>query len=99
MVKYLTARADEELHPLDISIGAWWAHFKRTELHEIDERDENGVGLIRLRGELPYMRGEVQFQMPEDGKYSEIVWLPTGRIASTSTNAGTLTGLPNTYRG
>ena len=31
------------------------------------------------------------------GKYSEIVWLPMGRIASTSTNADALTGLPNTY--
>ena len=31
-------------------------------------------------------------------KYSEIVWLPMGRIASTSTNADALTGLPNTYR-
>jgi hypothetical protein len=30
-------------------------------------------------------------------KYSEIVWLPMGRIASTSTNADALTGLPNTY--
>ena len=30
-------------------------------------------------------------------KYSEIVWLPMGRIASTSTNADRLTGLPNTY--
>ncbi len=30
-------------------------------------------------------------------KYSEIVWLPTGRTASTSTNADALTGLPNTY--
>ncbi len=32
-----------------------------------------------------------------DRKYSEIVWLPTGRTASTSTNADALTGLPNTY--
>jgi len=32
------------------------------------------------------------------GKYSEIVWLPTGRTATTSTNADALTGLPNTYR-
>jgi len=32
------------------------------------------------------------------GKYSEIVWLPLGSDASTSTNAGVLTGLPNTYR-
>ena len=31
------------------------------------------------------------------GKYSEIVWLPMSRIASTSTNADRLTGLPNTY--
>ena len=31
------------------------------------------------------------------GKYSEIVWLPTGRTAPTSTNADALTGLPNTY--
>ena len=31
------------------------------------------------------------------GKYSEIVWLPTGRTLSTSTNADALTGLPNTY--
>ena len=31
------------------------------------------------------------------GKYSEIVWLPMGRTASTSTNADVLTGLPNTY--
>ena len=30
-------------------------------------------------------------------KYSEIVWLPAGRSASTSTNADALTGLPNTY--
>ena len=30
-------------------------------------------------------------------KYSEIVWLPISRIASTSTNAHRLTGLPNTY--
>jgi hypothetical protein len=30
-------------------------------------------------------------------KYSEIVWLPMSRIASTSTNADRLTGLPNTY--
>jgi hypothetical protein len=30
-------------------------------------------------------------------KYSEIVWLPMGRTASTSTNADVLTGLPNTY--
>ena len=30
-------------------------------------------------------------------KYSEIVWLPMGRDASTSTNADVLTGLPNTY--
>ena len=34
---------------------------------------------------------------PLRGKYSEIVWLPTGRTASTSTNADALTGLPNTY--
>ena len=34
-----------------------------------------------------------------EGKYSEIVWLPMGRIASTSTNADALTGLPNTYDG
>jgi hypothetical protein len=32
-----------------------------------------------------------------DCKYSEIVWLPAGRSASTSTNADALTGLPNTY--
>ena len=32
-------------------------------------------------------------------KYSEIVWLPMSRIASTSTNADRLTGLPNTYGG
>ena len=31
------------------------------------------------------------------GKYSEIPWLPMSRIASTSTNADRLTGLPNTY--
>jgi hypothetical protein len=30
-------------------------------------------------------------------KYSEIVWLPMSRTASTSTNADVLTGLPNTY--
>ncbi len=30
-------------------------------------------------------------------KYSEIVWLLMSRIASTSTNADSLTGLPNTY--
>ena len=30
-------------------------------------------------------------------KYSEIVWLSMGRIASTSTTADALTGLPNTY--
>jgi hypothetical protein len=30
-------------------------------------------------------------------KHSEIVWLPAGRTASTSTNADALTGLPNTY--
>ena len=35
--------------------------------------------------------------MPKKSKYSEIVWLPMGRIASTSTNADALTGLPNTY--
>ena len=29
--------------------------------------------------------------------YSEIVWLLTGRTASTSTDAYALTGLPNTY--
>ncbi len=34
---------------------------------------------------------------PLRGKYSEIVWLPTGRTAFTSTNADALTGLPNTY--
>jgi hypothetical protein len=34
---------------------------------------------------------------PSNGKYSEIVWLPMGRIASTSTNVDALTGLPNTY--
>ena len=32
-------------------------------------------------------------------KYSEIAWLPMSRIASTSTNADRLTGLPNTYSG
>ena len=32
-------------------------------------------------------------------KYSEIVWLPIGRTASTSTNTDALTGLPNTYGG
>ena len=35
--------------------------------------------------------------MASKSKYSEIVWLPMGRIASTSTNADALTGLPNTY--
>ncbi len=30
-------------------------------------------------------------------KYSEMVWLPIGRIAPTSANANRLTGLPNTY--
>jgi uncharacterized protein (DUF302 family) len=30
-------------------------------------------------------------------KSSEIVWLPAGKIASTCTNVGRLTGLPNTY--
>jgi hypothetical protein len=32
-----------------------------------------------------------------DRKYSEMVCLPTSRIASTSANANRLTGLPNTY--
>ena len=38
-----------------------------------------------------------QFSGVSHGKYSEIVWLPMSRIASTSTNADRLTGLPNTY--
>ena len=36
-------------------------------------------------------------RMLRDRKYSEIVWLPMGRIASTSTNVDAFTGLPNTY--
>src|SRR5260221_14117994 len=43
-----------------------------------------------LRTDLPAWR--------DQGKYSEMVWLPTSRIASTSANANRLTGLPNTYR-
>ena len=34
---------------------------------------------------------------PSKRKYSEMVWLPIGRIAPTSANANRLTGLPNTY--
>lgn len=66
MAQYLMARGDEELHPSDISKGAWRAHMRRAELHETDERDKNGVGIIRLCGELSFMRGEAIFQMPED---------------------------------
>ena len=45
----------------------------------------------------PWPTMRLLLEMLSRGKYSEIVWLPMGRIASTSTNADALTGLPNTY--
>lgn len=74
MVEYLMARGDEELYPANISAGAWWAHMRRGELRIIDERDEKGVGLIRILGQVPYMRGEAIFHMPEDAeKYRQFI--------------------------
>jgi nicotinamidase-related amidase len=40
---------------------------------------------------------EMDASLQFNSKYSEIVWLPVSRMASTSTNAERLTGLPNTY--
>jgi hypothetical protein len=63
-----------------------------------------GIGKTRLALELTAKLKELQWRCEwvgdrQEGKYSEIAWLPMSRIASTSTNADRLTGLPNTYAG
>ena len=67
-------------------------------------RDVTGVVLVssnatRFSNQQPLRSRQYKVcqRATSPGKYSEIVWLPTGRIASTSTNADALTGLPNTY--
>jgi hypothetical protein len=93
-----------------VVIGGVWAYFKfvrgrtfarRAEL-DISPALEQSADSLYLAVTITLKNtGLSKLPLNKDmkvvRKYSEIVWLPMGRTASTSTNADVLTGLPNTY--
>jgi hypothetical protein len=73
MVRSLIYRAEEEEGPGVISGVAWRAHFKGEQLYQIDERDKDGNGIIRLvtydpKGKKPPRYGEKEFTFPDDAE-------------------------------
>ena len=63
----------------------------------INGETADGMSLAKIGRIIDALRHERYRFQPVKRKYSEIAWLPMSRIASTSTNADRLTGLPNTY--
>jgi hypothetical protein len=70
MVRYLFCREGTGIGT--VSRGTWNAHFHAAQLHAIDERDQQGNGIIRIvtydpnTETRPEKYGEIHFTFPDD---------------------------------
>jgi hypothetical protein len=76
-MRFLRYRAGEE--PSVVSRGAWLAHFGREPLYPIDERDDSGVGVIRVttynpNEPKPRTYREAEFQVPGDAGVLSVIY-------------------------